>query len=288
MRDILLHIGAPKAGSTFLQRALAQNRDRLAAAGIAYPGAGGAHPGNAAGLSGLNADGFARLFAEAPRIVLSHEDLFGRAGDARGLALQARAEGVRVRVVCFLRPWSAFCFGDVSQHLKQHLDRYLAARNPFDGLSVEEMAARRAERLDPALLLLRWSRLFPETGLTLAAHNAIPATMERLLGHPGLDWSVPRHLSNPSLRIADCEAIAGMIRRGAGEGEVRAAMRAALQRTDAPDPGRTPERIARIEAMFAAHNRALLDIWGFDNRLPEDQIRPIPAASHRPASCAAV
>ena len=47
-RRILLHIGSPKCGSTYLQRALLQNRDRLAAHGIRYPHDGGEHPGNAA------------------------------------------------------------------------------------------------------------------------------------------------------------------------------------------------------------------------------------------------
>ncbi len=288
MREIILHLGAPKAGSTFLQRAMLQNHARFATAGIAYPGGGGAHPGNAGEIAALDPDRFAALFAAAPRVVLSHEDLFALAPRGRALAQLARAQGVTVRLVCFLRPWSAFCFGDVSQHLKQHVERYIATRNPFDGLTVEDMAARRAASVDAATFLLRWVRLFPDAPLTLASHAAIPATMERLLGHPGLDWQVPRHLTNPSLRIADCEAIAALIRDGSPAAEVQSALREAHYRTDAPDPGRTPERIARIEALFAKHNRRLLDIWGFDNRLPADQTRPRIAASHRPASCATV
>jgi hypothetical protein len=287
-REIILHIGMPKAGSTFLQRAMARNGARLSAAGIAYPPGPDTHPGNAGNLAHLEAGPFDALFAAASRVVLSHEDLFALPGKGRALARLAGDAGVLVSVVAFLRPFSAFCFGDVSQHLKQHVERYLADGRAFDGMTVEGMAARRAATLDPAGCLLRWVRLFPGRPLTLARHDAIPATMERLLGHPGLDWTVPRHLANPSLRLADCEAIAAMIAAGQPAGEVRAALRDALHRTDAPDPARTAERIAAIEALFADHNRALMDIWGFDNRLPAAQSRPASAASHRPASCARV
>jgi hypothetical protein len=287
-REIILHIGMPKAGSTFLQQALRQNRGRLAAAGAAYPPGPDSHPGNAGNLAELEAEGFDAIFAEAPRIVLSHEDLFALPGKARALARLASDAGVPVRVVAFLRPFSAFCFGDVSQHLKQHLDRYIASGQAFDGRSVEEMAARRAATLDPAGVLLKWVRLFPAQTLVLAPHSAIPATMERLLGHPGLDWTVPRHMANPSLRLSDCEAIAAMIAAGHRPAAIRAALGEALHRTDAPDAARTPERIARIEALFAAHNQALLDIWGYDNRLPGPQSRPASAVSHSPASCTAV
>ncbi len=287
-REILLHIGAPKAGSTYLQRVLAQNRSRLAASGIAYPGGKGDHPGNARNLRALDHARFEALFTDAPRVVLSHEDLFALDGEGRALAQLARDAGVPVRVLCFLRPWSDFCFADLSQHLKQHLERYILTRRPFDGLSLEEMAARRAQRLDPAGYLLRWVRLFPRVPLVLAAHGGIRATVERLLGQPGLDWSVPRHLANPSLRVEDCEAIAAMIRDGHPAETIRDAMREALRCTDLPDAGRGPARAEAIEALFAEQNRALLDIWGFDNRLAAGHRRPAAAASQSSASCAMV
>jgi hypothetical protein len=266
-RSILLHIGAPKAGSTFLQRALAQNRDRLAAAGISYPAGEGNHPGNARGIGAMADDGFAAWFTAADRVVLSHEDLFALEQEAVPLAAWCRRNRVTLQKLVFLRPWSDFCFGDYSQHMKQHFDRYLASRNPFDGLSFAEMAARRAARVDPAEFFLRWARVVPQPPLVLAPHHAIPATVERLLGLGGLDWEVPRHLTNPSLRIADVEALAEMMRDPAvAEDEIRAEYRAAHHRTADPDPGRSAERVAMVERLFAPHNRAVLDIWGYDNR----------------------
>jgi hypothetical protein len=267
-RSILLHTGAPKAGSTFLQRVLLQNRDRLAAAGIAYPHPGPGHPGNAGELRGMDAEGFAALFAGgAGRVILSHEDLFATEREAEPLARLARAEGVEVQRLVFLRPWSAFCIGDYSQHLKQHFDRYLAARAPFDGRSLDEMAARRAAQVDPVAIFRRWDRVIPHPPLILAPHTAIRATIERLTGVCDLDWAVPRHLTNPSLRLCDIEAVAALMRDPAVPPEaVKRAFLDAFAQVDEPDSARTPALIARIEALFAPHNRALLEHYGYDNR----------------------
>ncbi|HSF64113.1 MAG TPA: hypothetical protein VLA78_06980, partial [Paracoccaceae bacterium] len=213
-RRILLHFGAPKAGSTFLQRVMLKNRDRLRACGIAYPHPGHGHPGNAARIADLDAGTFAALFAEgADTVVLSHEGIFATELEARPLARLARDAGVTVQRVVFLRPWSEFVFGDYSQHMKQHFDRYVATRTPYDGLRLEQIALRRAVEVDPVAVLMRWSRVIPSPRLVLASHRAIPATMERLLGAPGLDWTVPLAEANPSLRVCDCDALARLIRR---------------------------------------------------------------------------
>lgn len=274
-RRIVLHIGAPKAGSTFLQRALLANRDRLAARGIAYPHPGEGHPGNARGIAQLDEAGFEALFAGgAETVVLSHEDLFAIEQEAKPLSRLARAAGVPVQKLVFLRPWSAFCAGDFSQHLKQNFEAYLAARRAFDGRTFEEMAARRAAGIDPVAIFLRWARVVPLPPLVLAPHGAIAATVEALLGAPGLDWAVPGHLTNPSLRVADCEAIAAMIDDPGVPGEaVRAAFDAAHHRTADPDPGRNPDRMARIEAMFDRQNAGLLAVYGYDNRLKSNGIQ---------------
>jgi hypothetical protein len=268
-RRIILHIGAPKAGSTFLQRVLLQNTERLAAAGAAYPHDGGGHPGNAAAIASLDADGFEALFASgAETAILSHEYLFAQVTEAQRLARLAAGARVAIHKLVFLRPWSEFCVGDFSQHLKQNFESYLAARRAFDGQSFEDMARHRAAALDPAGYFQNWSRLVPLPALTLASHRAIPEAVESMLGAPGLDWVLPRHLANPSLRLADCEAIAAMIDDPAvPEEEVRAAFKAAHHGTGEPDPARSPARMALIEAMFEGQNAALRDIYQFDNRL---------------------
>ncbi|QYK43299.1 MAG: hypothetical protein KF887_09505 [Paracoccaceae bacterium] len=267
-RTILLHIGAPKAGSTYLQRVLLQNRDRLAAAGIAYPHPGTGHPGNARDLARIDEAGFEALFeGGATRVILSHEDLFAVERDAQPLSRLARAARVPVQKLVFLRPWSHFCLGDYSQHMKQNFDRYLAARNPFDGKTFEEMAARRAAQIDVVAFFLRWARVFPLPPLVIAPHTEIRATVERLTGLTDMDWSVPRHLTNPSLRLCDLEEIASLMRDPAVPAEqVRQVYLAAYHRTAEADPLRTPELIARIEALFERQNRELRDVYRYDNR----------------------
>ena len=267
-RRIILHFGAPKAGSTFLQRVLLQNTDRLAAAGVAYPHDGSDHPGNAQNIASLTKAGFDALFASgAATVILSHEYLFAKVDDARKLASLAATADVAIHKLVFLRPWSEFCCGDFSQHLKQNFAAYLAARRAFGGRTFEDMAQGRAADIDPANYFLHWSRVIPLPALTIASHRAIPATVETMLGAPGLDWVLPRHLANPSLRLADCEAIAAMIDDPAVPADqVRQAFQTAHHHTGDPDPARSPDRMARIEAMFARHNTALRDIYQFDNR----------------------
>lgn len=266
-RSILLHIGAPKSGSTFLQRALIAGQDRLRARGIDYPHPGTGHPGNAGAIGAFAPQAFDALFAGGfHTVVLSHEDLFATEREAIPLAQWAQGAGVTVRRLCFLRPWSEFCVGDFSQVLKQNLEIFLERRRAFDGLSFEQLAARRAQKVDAAAIFLRWARVLPLPPLTLAPHRAIAETVEALLGHPGLDWQVPRHMSNPSLRLSDAEALAAMIDDPAiPPDDVRAAFHAALARTAEPDPARSPDRMAAIEALFAAQNRALIALYGFDN-----------------------
>lgn len=270
-RTIVLHPGAPKSGSTFLQRAMLRNRARLRDCGIAYPHPGHGHPGNAGGIATMGPADFAALFEEgAQTVVLSHENLFALAPDAAPLARWARAQGVTIRRVVFLRPWSDFVFGDVSQKMKQHANRYLETRSPFDGLTLEEIALRRLHEVDPVELLMRWSRVIPTPRLVLASHRRIAEVMEDLLGNPGLDWAVPFGETNPSLRIADCEMLAAMMRDPAEpEDRIRAALSAAYGRSGQPDPGRSAERRRWIETLFAAANHELRVIYGYDNRAAE-------------------
>lgn len=267
-RRIILHFGAPKSGSTFLQRALLKNRDRLRACGIAYPHPGHGHPGNAARIADLDAAGLAALFADgADTVVLSHEGIFATELEARPLARLARDAGVTVQRLAFLRPWSDFVFGDYSQNMKQHFDRYVATRNPYDGQCLEQVALRRAAEVDPVAVLMRWSRVIPTPRLVLASHLQIAPVMETLLGGPGLDWDVPRAEANPSLRICDCEALARLIRRrSVPEERLRDALREAYERAGQPDPGRTPDRRRWIEGLFDRANRDLRAIYGYDNR----------------------
>lgn len=269
-RRILLHVGSPKCGSTYLQRVMLRNAAVLEAAGLRYPHDGGAHPGNAAGLAGIDRPTLERHFAGGIHtLILSHEDLFPDAGRGAALARLAAEDGTALQVVTFLRPFSEMVYGDFSQFMKQNFGHYLAARQPYEGMDFEAFVQARARVLTPAAFLARWQALIPGRPIRLDHHRRIRPVIETLLGEvPGFDWRVPRGEANLSLRMEDCDRIAGALRDpGRSPGEVRTIFKAAFARTGEPDAGRSPERTARIETVFAAETRALQRRFGFGNAL---------------------
>jgi len=267
-RNLILHVGSPKCGSTYLQQVLLRNRARLEAQGIAYAHEGDTHPGNGLMALDITPDWTERVFRGLPRAVLSHEDLFAAAGRAHPLAALTRHEGIKVHIVAFLRPFSAFLFGDYSQFIKQHLERYISEGRAFEGRGFEQFAVDRARALNAKGFLNGWAALFPETPLTLASHRQIRPVIEARLDVRGLDWTVPKDRTNPSLRMADCDAIVAALNAGTEPPDaIRARLRGALARAGQPDPGKTEERIAWIEALFSHQNAALLAAFGLDNRL---------------------
>lgn len=115
--SVVLHVGLPKTGTTYLQGMLAENRDRLRAQGVLYPHpAPGAHfrgaveiRGSAAKF-GLDPDAvcgtWMALCAEAHRFegttILGHEVLAGATPDQIATALAPLA-GLDVRIVISAR-----------------------------------------------------------------------------------------------------------------------------------------------------------------------------------------
>lgn len=278
-RRIILHVGSPKCGSTYLQQALLQSRRALRAAGIHYPHDGTGHPGNAADLMEIDRPRLEAMFPEGVHtVVLSHEDLFAGA-NKRGAALAALVEedGTEVELVAFLRPFSEFIFGDYSQFMKQHFERFLESRQPYDGRSLAEFAERRVKTLNPAAFLANWQKRLGGAPLTLGGHREIPGAMIRLLGPEApVNWKVDAMLTNPSLRMCDCDRIAAAMRDpDVPEKKIRAMLQEAFRQIGTPDPGKSPERIAWLEKVFAPKNAALLERFGFDNRLPAAQTTPV-------------
>ncbi len=273
-RRILLHVGSPKCGSTYLQQVLLQNADILEAHGIRYPHEHGetpGHPGNAAELDRIDRAGLEAMFAgDMHTVVLSHEDLYSKARMADPLAELTRKDGTLVQVLAFLRPFSEFLYGDYSQFMKQHFETFLAERNPYGGMDFDAFIDRRVRNLKPAMFLANWQKRFTETALQVNGHRAIRPVMERQLGADlPLDWEVPHHHTNPSLRMADCDRIAAAMRDTTlPDEEIRDVFRAAFHHTKQFDTGRTPERTARIEQAFAEENAELHAQFGYDNRLP--------------------
>lgn len=272
-RRILLHVGSPKCGSTFLQHTLLRNAETLLAHGIRYPHDGGDHPGNASGIDRLDRAAYEAMFApDVHTVVLSHEDLYSKArgGAGRPLAQMVREDGAELRLLVFLRPFSEFVFGDYSQFMKQFFETFLADRTPYDGQSFDQFALRRVKKLQPATFLTNWQARFDGAPVTLADRRRIRPVVSDLLGPDlPLDWVVPRHQTNPSLRMVDCDRITEAMRDpNVPDEAIRALLQEAYRMTDAPDPGRSEARIRLIETAFAPQNRALRETFGYDNTLP--------------------
>ncbi len=270
-RHIILHIGSPKCGSTFLQNALLQSRALLERAGINYPHNGDDHPGNGAEI--VNADK-AMLkgwyYNGAHTAILSHEDLYSIALRSDTLAALVKEYDISVQLVAFMRPFSEFVYGDYSQFMKQFFPKFLAERDPYGGRDFYQFAQRRVDTMKPAAYLAQWQRRFPKLPLILAHHHEIIPTISGLLPPEvaaDMDWTVPPGRINRSLRTEDCDAIAAAIKDPAmSERKIKQLYRDAFQKSALPDAGRTAERTAWVEKRFAERNARLLEVFSFDNR----------------------
>lgn len=274
-QKIILHIGSPKCGSTYLQRVMMQNTEALLQHGICYPAPTGSHPGNAADLAEITADQVSAMFADGVQtVVLSHEDLYSLSKRGAALSQITAKAGIDVQLLAFLRPFSDFVFGDYSQFMKQYFDTFLAERKPYGGRTFETFAKRRIDTMRPAAYLTNWSKLFPGLPIILGNHRNIQPILDELLGHPtGMNWDVPLHETNPSLRMQDCDIIAAaMLDLACADEDIRQIFLNAFHHTQQPDMGRSPERIAWLEEQFRPQNEALLAQFGFDNRarVPRD------------------
>ena len=270
-KKIILHIGSPKCGSTYLQRVMVQNSETLLQHAIHYPAPSGSHPGNAAHLAEITQSEVDAMFAGGVEtVVLSHEDLYSLSKRGIALAEITAKAGISVQILVFLRPFSDFVFGDYSQFMKQHFDTFLAERKPYSGRDFEAFARRRIDTMKPAAYLASWGNLFPERPLILDSHRNIQPVLDTVLGHPeGMNWDIPHHDTNPSLRTQDCDIIAAaMLDPGCADEDIRQMFLLAFHHTQDPDQGRSPERIAWLEEQFRPHNEALLAQFGFDNRAP--------------------
>lgn len=274
-KKIILHIGSPKCGSTYLQRVMIQNSETLLQQGIHYPAPSGSHPGNAANLAEITQAEVETIFAGGTHtVVLSHEDLYSLSKRGIALAEITAKFGIAVQPLVFLRPFSDFVFGDYSQFMKQHFDTFLAERKPYAGRDFETFARRRIDTMKPAAYLTNWGKLFPGLPIIIDSHHNIKNVLATVLGQPeSMNWDVPHHDTNPSLRMQDCDIIAAaMLDSGCADEDIRQMFVMAFHQTQEPDMGRSQERIAWLEEQFRPHNEALLAQFGFDNRarVPRD------------------
>lgn len=173
---VVLHIGAPKSGTTYLQRLLWQNRAELAAAGLGLPGGNQREMFEAAievrevadrwGRDEESLRGtWARLCAEARdfpgTMVMSHELLAAATPEQAARAL-SHLDGLEVHVVYTAREISRQLVSEWQENVKngsvQSFEKFrrrvMAAQSPADHLfwryqNVLEVLGRWASELPP-------------------------------------------------------------------------------------------------------------------------------------------
>lgn len=208
-------------------------------------------------------------------MIYSHEDLLSRWNDGNPLVTLAAELGIQVQVIAFLRPFSQLMFGTYSQMMKQRFDAFAAAGAAYDGMTFEDLVTHIAPRYEVDSFLNQWADRFP--GLRAAHSDAIRAEIEGLLNTDDLDWDVPHALTNPSLRVHDCDHIATLIRDGKTPiEELRAEYAAAHHRIGQPDEGRTAERIAMVDTVFARRIAGLIKHYNIDLRPAAPSPTPTP------------
>lgn len=281
-KRLILHIGAPKCGSTYLQRVMLGNRDLLAKHGILYPHAddGRSHAGNAGRIhtqidSGKLSNYFKEVFFKKrfDTVFLSHEDLFERPQWGSELPEWARAEGVVLTIFAFLRPYNEIIFGTYSQYMKQYFEAYLADRKPYGGMKFREFALDRFRRTNYLLAATTWNDIAHPSGLKIHHYRSSREVVESHIGRiDGMNWSLDKKLSNVSLRVADCDKIADAIRDPrCSEQEIRDLLQRAYENSYLPDPGRSEARIAWLEDLHADRNETIAREFGYNNFRSETQ-----------------
>ncbi|WP_172330601.1 hypothetical protein [Mangrovicoccus sp. HB161399] len=263
-RQLILHVGSPKCGSTYLQRVMIANRAALCAEGIVYPDPDTRHPGNGLRVLGMSPEAMDRMFGNAHTVILSHEDLISMGPRMAHLPEACAAANAALKVVIFLRPFSEFIYGDYSQFMKQNFDGWLETGQAYDGQSFEEFAVARRSQITPLGWLKAWQRT-TDRPLAIAHHRQIRATLEGLIGSFPMRWEIERASANPSLRVSDCEDIAQAIASGVPRGKIRDMFKLAYATTGLPDHGRTGERTKWLEALFKTQNDNIREEFSFDN-----------------------
>ena len=155
-RRVVLHVGAPKSGTTYLQRLLWQNRDELAEAGLHLPGGNQRDMFHAAievrevgerwGMDADELEGtWARLCEQAREVpgttVMSHELLAAATPEQVGRAL-SHLEGLDLHVVYTAREISRQLVSEWQENVKngsrqsfaQFRRKVMAAQTPEDHL----------------------------------------------------------------------------------------------------------------------------------------------------------
>lgn len=184
--DVVLHIGAPKTGSSALQNFFLKNREQLSSAGFYYPG----HGSDANGISGghsrlgislrdkqeaLAEQIFSEYIEEAKSqgqtLLLSAESFYSFPE-----AVKSLMSGLKCRVICFFRDPAEYVVSIYNQSVKRHYNTVKLETFCKRILSTEQHQAS-------GLLIYTWAEHFGLENISLLEYQkpkSADASLEKI------------------------------------------------------------------------------------------------------------
>ena len=326
-RQLFLHVGASKTGTSSLQVGVTDSRDALAAAGVGVPLARrGAkvsrllHPLGWNGITGFSGEidnvgldaGVARV-ARTPgdRLLLSVEDL-AEVHDAQVTALVERLEGrheLECHVVVTARDWGRQLPSEYQQQLKRRMttdyETYLAQVRDGVGEEAHQFRARQ----DVAAVCARWASALPAERITLVPvdtrdHGAIFAAFAELVGYPADTVVAPGRMVNQSFGQVEAEVLRRFnlslgdrmsdVRQQYNPGIRRVLARGVLSRAGQVRITLPPEHLAWVQEAGADQVRRIQELkvrvlGDLDHLLPDpDSAKPLPPLDNEEMTAVAI
>lgn len=223
----LLHIGPHKTGTTAIQRALQDARDRLKELGVAYPGSGPSQIRAACAVTGARGlvgapktsmREWERLVhrverSDAARLVISSE-FFDMADDATAARIVEELGGGRVHVLVTLRPLAKILPSAYQQAVRARL--LLSYQRWLERLFEDPPRIRSAQtfwqRHRHDVLIERWAKVTGPDGLTVVVldesdRGMLLRVFEGMLALPADTLQFATGRTNRSLTLPETELV---------------------------------------------------------------------------------
>ncbi len=225
---VFVHIGAPKTGTTYLQRVLAANRDQLAQQGVLYPRAGEAHhqaawglrPESARGLDSTEFRGHwdelvAQVRAWQGHTVVISSEMFVFFDETLAAQVLGAFGDAEVHVVYSARDLLRQVPAVWQEQVKnQRTQSYGAFVLDLLGPRSQRMARHFWRAQDAPRALARWSQGLPPARVhvvTAPPRGAAPTLLwDRFAEAIGIDggaYDAAMPVANPSLGVASTEVL---------------------------------------------------------------------------------
>ncbi len=326
-RQLFLHVGASKTGTSSLQVGITDSLDALAQAGVGVPLArrgvkvsrlleplgwngitGFSEPLDAAALD-AGATRIARTRGD--RLLLSVEDL-AEVRESDVAALVERLEGrhgLQCHVVVTARDWSRQLPSEFQQQLKRRMttdyDTYLSQVRDHDGEDARQFRLRQ----DVADVCARWASGLPVERITVVPvdtrdHGSIFAAFASLVGYPADAVVAPDRVVNQSFGLVEAEVLRRFnvslgdrmsdVRQEYNPGIRRILARGVLDRGSAVRITLPPEHLGWVQEAGRDQVRRIQDLGvqvlgDLERLVPDDAAgRPLPEISDQEVAAVAI